>query len=142
MIPSLNISIVFKSLKIEFNDQDHKTPLHFGGPVESEKGLILHSCDYQQDVLLKINDQLMLSSNAAIIKNMAQGMGPKKSLLLLGYAGWGSGHLESEIRNGNWIVNDFSEELLFSSDNYLKYKMALKSAGVSSASMICGAGRA
>ena len=142
VISSVNASMIFKSLQIKCQDVIGENPLMFGGPVESEKGLILHSNDYKKGVLLKINDQLMLSSNTGILKQIAKGTGPKDCLLMLGYACWNPGQLENEIRNGKWIVTDYSHHLIFSKDNHSKYNQALLSAGIKPGSMVASFGTA
>jgi len=142
VISSINASMIFKSLQIKCQDVIGDNPLMFGGPIESEKGLILHSSDYKKDVLLKINDQLMLSSNTNILKQIAKGSGPKDCLLMLGYACWSSGQLENEMCSGKWIVTDYSHHLVFSKDHYSKYNEALNSVGIKPGSMLTGFGTA
>ena len=142
VVSAVTISMVFKSLQIDCPDLLGKKPLYFGGPVESQNGLILHTGDYQQDILMKVNDNLMISSNTNILKNIATGEGPANCLFLLGYSGWKNGQLESEIRNGQWIVTDLCSELIFLKDNHTKYKQALASAGVRPGALITGFGNA
>jgi len=142
VISSLNVSVIFKSLQIKCLEVVGKNPLLFGGPIESEKGLILHSADYQKDVLLKINDNLMLSSNMDILKQIAKGSGPKDSLLILGYACWAAGQLENEIRSGKWVITDYSHDIIFSKNLHNKHKEALLSAGIRPGAMIPGFGTA
>jgi putative transcriptional regulator len=141
-ISSLNASVMFKSLQIKCRDVVGDLSLMFGGPIESEKGLILHSNDYTKDVLLKINDQLMLSSNTNILKHIAKGSGPKDCLLMLGYACWSGGQLEEEIRSGKWLVRDYERDLVFSQDHGSKYNKALLSIGVKPGAMLSYSGTA
>jgi putative transcriptional regulator len=141
-IASVNASVVFKSLQIKCHDMIGNKSLMFGGPVESEKGLILHSSDYTDDVLLKVNDELMLSSNTNILKHIANGSGPKDSLLMLGYACWSAGQLEEEIRTGKWIVTDYSRHLIFSTEHNSKYREALLEVGINPVSMLSTYGSA
>lgn len=141
-ITSVNASVIFKSLQIKCQDMIGNKSLMFGGPVESEKGLILHSNDYTDDILLKVNEELMLSSNTAILKQIANGAGPKDCLLMLGYACWTPGQLEEEIRTGKWIVTDYSHQLIFSTEHNDKYREALLGVGINPVSMVSSYGNA
>ncbi len=64
--------------------------VHFGGPVEPGRGFVLHSRDYLQEDTLEIKDNIALTATIDILKEIAVGGGPKRNLLALGYAGWGS----------------------------------------------------
>ncbi len=90
-----------------------------GGPMDLEKGFILHSDDYNENIIEKKNS-ICLSSNIELIKKIKIGAGPKKSLLLFGYCGWEKGQLEEEIKNDYWIISSPSQDIIF--DIAAKYK--------------------
>jgi len=105
--------------------------VHFGGPVETARGFVLHSSDYQQEVSsMEIADQVSLTATVDILKAIAAGNGPARTLLALGYAGWSAGQLENEIRSNGWLHCEADEDLLFNTDVELKYDQALAKIGV------------
>ena len=131
VISSVDSSFVFKSLNIKLDSPMMGFPLHFGGPVESEKGLILHTAEYKADSLIKLKQKnLCLTSNTEILKDIATGNGPKDKLLVLGYAGWGPGQLEQEMHDNAWISVPYSKDLIFSKNNSCKWQTAMKHLGI------------
>jgi len=105
--------------------------IHFGGPVETARGFVLHSADYHSEASsMVINDAFSLTATVDILKNIASGDGPDKALLALGYAGWSAGQLESEIRANGWLNCDSDAELLFNTDIERIYEAALGKIGV------------
>lgn len=102
----------------------------FGGPVETSRGFVLHSSDYMEETSVPIADKLALNATTNILKRIATGEGPRKSLLVLGYAGWGPGQLESEVQENSWLSLDADENLLFDTDIISKWDAALGRLGV------------
>lgn len=128
---NLNCSFILNAFNItDYKANIENMPVHFGGPIDSEKGFILHSCDYIKDTLFKLNNQIAVSSNLEILKDIALGSGPKKSIFALGYSGWDMGQLEEEIKMNNWLSIPFSEDIVFSEDNSLKWIKAMQKLGV------------
>ncbi|VEL25359.1 unnamed protein product [Protopolystoma xenopodis] len=74
-----------------------------GGPVEHERGFFLHSDDYNENLLLKFQNHLAVSSNPKIPQDIVTGRGPKNSLFIVGYTAWKAGQLETEIKDNFWI---------------------------------------
>jgi putative transcriptional regulator len=107
-------------------------PIYLGGPVEQERGFILHTLEYNKNLLLRVNKGLVLgvSSNLEILKDIASGIGPHHSLFVLGYTGWSAGQLEDEIQKGNWIVSDSSTDLIFTDNSEDKWYNALSKLGI------------
>lgn len=105
-----------------------------GGPVETSRGFVLHSSDYYSDeCTLNVSNDVGLTATLDVLRAIADGGGPRKRLLALGYTGWGPGQLESEIRNNGWLHCDASNELIFGPDLEAKYSAALAVLGVSEA---------
>ncbi|MGE5539878.1 MAG: YqgE/AlgH family protein [Gemmatimonas sp.] len=104
--------------------------VHFGGPVETGQGFILHSSDYVQDSTLMVGGSVGLTATLDILKDIARGAGPHRSLLALGYSGWGAGQLESEIQANGWLTVPADEALLFDHDLDTKWERALAKIGV------------
>ena len=104
--------------------------VHFGGPVETGQGFILHSADYVQDSTLMVGGGVGLTATLDILKDIARGSGPVQSLLALGYAGWGAGQLEGEIPANGWLTVPGDQALLFDHDLETKWERALAKIGV------------
>ncbi len=102
-----------------------------GGPVETSRGFVLHSRDYFSDeCTLGVDEDVGLTATLDVLRAIAEGRGPYKSLLALGYAGWGPGQLESEIRNNGWLHCEADSKLLFELDLSEKYSYALSCIGI------------
>ncbi len=105
--------------------------VHRGGPMDTGRGFVLHTNDYQiESSTLAINSGICLTATLEILKAIAHGQGPTNSLLALGYAGWGPGQLESEIQANGWLVCDPTDDLIFSEDLSGKYERALRAIGI------------
>lgn len=102
-----------------------------GGPVESERGFVLHSSDFFiKDSTLPIDDGISLTHTLDILRAIAAGGGPHRALLALGYAGWTSGQLESEIQQNGWLSCPADPNLVFDADLKSKYARAMAKLGV------------
>ncbi len=133
---------LLEQLNIETGPKTEQIRVHFGGPVESGRGFVLHSDDYVRDGTLKVRSGFALTATVDILKAMAVGEGPRRSLLALGYSGWGPGQLESEIAANGWLVVPANPTIVFDNDLEDKWQQALAATGVSVASLSGFAGRA
>ena len=102
-----------------------------GGPVETERGFVLHSADYYvENSTLPIDDGICLTATIDILKAIARGNGPASAILALGYAGWAPGQLENEIQGNGWLHCAADSELIFGADVGGKYERALRKIGI------------
>ena len=102
-----------------------------GGPVEVGRGFVLHSPDYgSTDSTVKIDDDVCLTATIDVLRAIARGTGPAQAVLALGYAGWASGQLESEILANGWLTCPADPALIFDMDDSLKYDRALAKLGI------------
>ena len=123
-----NIFFNFENFDIK---KDQEYSVHYGGPVEFDKGFILHSNDYktnEEKTFLKNN--LVLSSNKKILRDLSCGKGPSKFIFVLGYSGWASNQLTEELKQNSWLVANLNKKILFSKNYSLKWKNALKTVGL------------
>ena len=105
-------------------------PIHFGGPIEIGRGFVLHSTDYVHEASIRITSEIALTSTIEILSLVAQGIGPAKKLLALGYAGWSTGQLEAELQKNSWLQVESDLELVFSPYLGEKWQNALSKIGV------------
>lgn len=118
-------------------------PVLVGGPVERERGFVLHTDDYLcEGVSLPVRDGLALTTTRDVLQALAGEAAPRRALLALGYAGWGPGQLEEEVRQSVWLVCDPDEALLFGDDHENKWAHALQKLGISPAMLAMEGGRA
>ena len=101
----------------------------FGGPVETARGLVLHSADYKRDETMLIEGGLALTASLEILKDMAGGSGPKQAWLALGHSGWSPGQLDREMQDNAWLVVDADAALVFDPDLEAKWQRALDRLG-------------
>jgi putative transcriptional regulator len=87
-----------------------------GGPVGAENGFILHTNDYHRPGTIDIDGRVALTSNPAILKDIGAHQGPAKSLIAFGYAGWGPGQLEGELKRHDWATAPEDPQLVFDDD--------------------------
>jgi len=114
-----------------------------GGPVETQRGFVLHSADYFiQDSTLPIHGGICLTATLDILKAIANGSGPESAVLALGYAGWAPGQLESEIQANGWLNCEADSSLIFGADADQKYDLALKKIGIDLGKLSSEAGHA
>lgn len=89
------------------------TPLFSGGPVQGERGFVLHDSPDMNDGSLTLGDSLAVSASEAILAAIADGAGPRRFMLVLGYSGWGAGQLEQEFTENAWLAVPATPELIF-----------------------------
>jgi len=117
------------------------TPVFFGGPVQTDRGFVLHgpAGEYSSSIPL---GELALTTSRDVLQEVAEGRGPKHLLVTLGYAGWGAGQLESEMAQNAWLNVTASNDILFSVPPEERYEAALGVLGISSAMLAGDAGHA
>jgi putative transcriptional regulator len=114
-----------------------------GGPVETERGFVLHSADFFiENSTLPIDDGICLTATIDILKAIARGDGPASAILALGYAGWAPGQLETEIQNNGWLHCAPDSDLIFGGDIAAKYGKALRKLGIDPGMLSSEAGHA
>ena len=104
--------------------------VHFGGPVETGRGFVLHSTDFMREDTVKINDQIGITGTVDILRAIVEGRGPNHSIFALGYAGWGPGQLDAEMHANSWLTLPADNELLFGPDLPGKWEKAMLKIGV------------
>ena len=100
-------------------------PVFWGGPVETKKIFILHSNEYQNDSTNNYGS-ISISHDYDILFDIAKNKGPEKSLVILGYSGWGDGQLEGEMERDHWILSDLDPNIIFDEKSSRKWRKAYK----------------
>lgn len=131
------LSELLEQLEIAPQDDADETPVFFGGPVQTERGLVLHTLDYEHDTTLALGDGLGLTASRDILIDIAgkepKNAPPRRFLLAIGHAGWGAGQLEKEIAMNAWIHCEPDEDIIFNGAEEDIWKRALEKLGVTSA---------
>lgn len=107
---------------------DH--PVYFGGPVQPERGFVLHVPCGEWDSTLPVNSLISLTTSRDILEAIADGKGPDKWMVALGYSGWGGGQLEHEIQQNSWLNGQASEHIIFDLPSAERWHRAAESIGV------------
>ncbi len=142
LFDEINFEELLTQLEITPGDPSPQLSIHFGGPVESQRGFVLHTAEYTGKGTVAVDEQVALTATLDILKDLANGSSPKNTMLALGYAGWGPGQLEEEISDNAWLHAPFNEDLVFDGDVDTKWQRAMNSIGVDPSSLSGAAGRA
>ena len=135
--------VVAEGREGEVPSEVRSMPVHIGGPVESSRGFVLHSPEYTtDDSTMAIDDDVSLTTTVDILRAIAVGEGPDKTLFALGYAGWEAGQLEREIQANGWLHCESDREIIFQTALDRKYERALSKLGVHPTHLVNDAGHA
>jgi putative transcriptional regulator len=137
LVGSLTFPDLLEQLGIDGPEAREDIRVHFGGPVETGRGFVLHSAEYLQESSLRVDDAMALTATVDILRDMANGAGPRQALLALGYAGWGPGQLDMEIQKNGWLHAPADERLVFDAGLEDKWERAIRKLGFD-ASMLSG----
>jgi putative transcriptional regulator len=99
--------------------------LFLGGPVQTEVGFVLHTAEYRLPKTIDVDGHVAMTSDREVLRDIALGKGPKKSLVAFGYAGWGAGQLEGELRQQAWFTASQDEKLIFDEDRDKVWEVAM-----------------
>ncbi len=104
----------------------HEIVIHYGGPVSARQGFVLHTDDVKLESSIQVKDGIAMTSDVQMIEAIATGHGPKQSLFMLGYTGWGPGQLAAEIKSQAWFVIPADKMMIFGRDAEKKWTRALE----------------
>ena len=132
---------LMKELGIKGPAARHR-PVHFGGPVDSSRGFVLHSADFQSDQTLVVGTDVALTATRDILQAIVEGKGPDRALFALGYAKWYAGQLDSEIQQNAWLTAPAERTILFDRELDTKWERAIALLGFDPAMLSGDAGHA
>ncbi len=142
VMPQVTFRQVLNQLNVD-GTAGRDLAVHWGGPVESARGFVLHSNDYHSaDSDLGICEGVDLTASVDILRLLGAGGGPARAFFALGYAGWGAGQLEQELHENAWLTSEPDAALIFDIAPEAKWAAALSRLGVDPAFMPSVSGRA
>jgi putative transcriptional regulator len=140
-VPGIGLHALMKQLDLDPGAAPD-TPLHMGGPVEPNRGFILHSGDWGGEGSVDIVGRWRLTATLDILRAIAEGRGPKRWLAALGYAGWGAGQLDDEMASNGWFGVEGNQDLIFGNEIESRWRAAFASGGVDVRMLSAESGRA
>ncbi len=144
LVEALSFTDLLRQMQLagDGDDLDDRIQVHFGGPVESARGFVLHTPDYASEATLNVTDEFAMTSTIDVLRSIAGGEGPGKAMLALGYAGWAPGQLDDEIQRNGWLHVDADHELVFGRNHDGKWQSAVAKVGIDPALLSGQAGHA
>ena len=141
-IEGLGFHDLVQNLDIRVTNNVPDSPVLFGGPVDTGRGFVLHSGEYAApNATMPVTKEISLTATLDILKAMAEGQGPEQSVFALGYAGWGPGQIENEIRLNGWLHCDADSGIVFEMDMASKWSAALRKLGIDLSLLSTNTGR-
>ena len=129
-------------LEIESDNLDDRIQVHFGGPVESARGFVLHTTDYVSEATMRVDDTFSMTATIDVLRSIARGSGPSQAIFTLGYAGWAPGQLDTEIQSNGWLNVAADQDLVFGREHDIKWTQAVAKVGVDPSFLSSEAGHA
>jgi putative transcriptional regulator len=129
LVPGIGFHALLAQLEIEPGVAPD-VPIHFGGPVEPQRGFVLHGPDWGGEDTLHVGNRWALTSTLDILRAIAEGRGPTRWLVALGYAGWGEGQLDEEMTRHGWFATPGDDDLVFACSAENRWFQSFAAAGV------------
>ena len=124
-IEERTFAALLKAIGDDVTDAEGSVMLFAGGPVEPERGIVVHSTDYHRDGTRDVAPGIAMTSSRDIIRDIAHKKGPEKLMIAFGYAGWGPGQLESEMAQKSWFIAPADPGLIFDDDRAAVWRNAM-----------------
>jgi putative transcriptional regulator len=142
-VEGLTVPDLLERLEVRTTQDIAEEMVLLGGPVETERGFVVHTADYHAEHSLAVGEGLALTTTREVLEAMGDRREhPRRTILALGYAGWGAGQLEREIRENVWLTVEADEALVFDNAHASKWTRALGKLGVDPQFLTSDAGRA
>lgn len=142
-VAEMQLGDLLDQLDIACARADRSHYLHFGGPVETQRGFVLHEAAYRSRLqTLFVGNAFGMTATQDILEDIGAGEGPEMTLVMLGYAGWGPGQLEAEIARNDWLTAEADPALVFARNNAEKWGETVRSLGIEPIALSGSAGRA
>lgn len=129
LVPEITLHDLLRQLKIEPGEAPD-VPVHHGGPVEPQRGFVLHSQDWGGEDSVLVGNRWTLTSTLDVLRAIAEGRGPSSFVVSLGYAGWGEGQLDEEMTRHGWFATPGTDALLFETPPAARWARGFADAGI------------
>lgn len=126
----MTLNEIFAQMDLTDDANRGHQPVVLGGPVQPERGFIIHTSESHWHSTLKISDTISLTASRDILTALAEGQGPKKCLVALGYAGWDGGQLEAEIAANAWLTVPANSDIIFNTPFEQRWTAAAQALGI------------
>ncbi|TXH05219.1 MAG: YqgE/AlgH family protein [Nevskiaceae bacterium] len=136
----LKLGEMMNQMGLSFDPADAERQIYWGGPVQPERGFVVHRQPGGWESCMQVDDDLFITTSRDILKAIGLGEGPKEYFIALGYAGWGAGQLESEILSNAWLNTPVDAAILFDTPARERWKAATRLLGVDVTQISAGAG--
>jgi putative transcriptional regulator len=138
----LDLSTLFAQIGLSLPERLHRQTVYFGGPVQTERGFVLHTPPLTFTSTITVNDTLSLTTSKDVLEAVSQGAGPNKFMVSLGYAGWEPGQLEEEIKNNAWLSVAADPQVIFDLEPGERLHAAMRLLGIDFSNLSHQAGHA
>ena len=142
IVPEVTFKDLMEQLHLPHDSIRVNPTVHFGGPIETGRGFVLHSTDFMREGTVCISKRIGITGTVDILRAISEGSGPNRSIFALGYAGWGPGQLDAEIQANHWLTVPADEDLIFNDGLSSKWERALMKIGVTPSALSFEAGHA
>ena len=127
----MKLGEIFKQMDISVSSLEAaETPVFAGGPVQQDRGFVVHTACGDWDMTLPVSEDISLTTSRDVIEAIAAGEGPKQYLIALGYAGWSEGQLEKEILSNSWLNTPCAKQILFETPTSQRWNAAASQIGI------------
>ena len=138
----LSLGDILSHMDISATPDTAPLPVFQGGPVQTERGFVVHAPLGDWDATLKVSDEIGITASQDVLASIATGKGPQRSLIALGYAGWGAGQLEQEMADNVWLSGPATAEVLFDTPVEKRWEAAAGLLGIDLTLLSSDAGHA
>ncbi len=129
-LESINFRDLLLQLELNITDPASEIAVQYGGPVETGRGFVLHTLEYEQTGTIVVEDKVGLTASIEVLRDIAIDQGPRRAILALGYAGWGPGQLDNEIQQNAWLNVPADDALIFDEQIESRWERAIAKIGV------------
>jgi len=128
---SLTLGDVLKHMDIDITNPDvNRMRILQGGPVQPERGFVIHQPSGNWDAVLTVGDDIAIATSRDILTAIAEGTGPTNAVVALGYAGWGAGQLEKEVAENSWLSGPINSSIIFDAPSEKRWQLATELLGI------------
>ena len=138
----LDLSTLFEQIGLSLPERLHRQTVYFGGPVQTERGFVLHTPPQTFTSTITVNNTLSLTTSKDVLEAVSQGVGPNKFMVSLGYAGWEPGQLEEEIKRNAWLSVAADPQVIFDLEPSERFHAAIRLLGIDFSNLSDVAGHA